>query len=530
MSRLLALEWDAREARVVVARRRAGSVVIEQAFAEPWRKAATGDDASAAPAESDHGKRLGEILAAHGVRRVDTLVAVGRSNIELRLLALPPAPPEELPDLVRFQALKQFSSVGENWPIDFVPLDIAGSTQINVLAAAIAPELVEQIRKTCAGAEVDPKRLVLRPYAAASLWQRHVGAAGCVLMIDFLAEDADLTVLVDGQVGFIRTVRVPQTEDVEEQAKWLSGEAKRTLAAASNQLGGRRAERIVLCGDADDHSALRKSLENLVNLPIELFDPFDGLTLDKAVADKRPLHRGRYAPLLGMVAEEAAGKLSGIDFLNPRKAPPPPNRRKLYGIVGGVAASFALLLGYWVWSEFAEYERQLTELAMESAKVDADIKKLDKQVREAKSVDDFVAGDVTWLDELYHVSDKFLPAEKAIVGQVACLVQQNGGGTLSVEGNVKQSGDIDVLEKNLRDALHRVSGSGSQYDPRQAQYPWQFKESLTVPSALEAADAPIKPAEKPAVEKAAVEKPAAPKPTPQAEKSDASPPRKGDSA
>ncbi|MFM7071647.1 MAG: type IV pilus biogenesis protein PilM [Planctomycetota bacterium] len=544
MSRILALEWDSREARVVVARRRGRTAVIEQAFAEPWE--------GAAPA-------LDRMLAAHGLRRVDTLVAVGRASIELRLLSLPPVPSEELPDIVRFQALKQFSSVGEDWPIDFVPVSIklsptggsrpvatsgaasgtGGSTSgtggsasgtggsasgsvggaagtvssgtsglgsdatgktasdrpdsTQVLAAAIAPDIIKQVRATCAAAEVEPKRIVLRPYAAAALWQHHGRAPGCLLMVDLLAEEVDLTVLIDSQVVFIRTVKLPQGEAAEETARWLAGESKRTLAAAANQLGGRRADRVVLCGDTDDYAPVRRAYEKLINLPLELFDPFDGLTLEQDVAAERPTHRGRFAALLGMVVEEAAGVYSGIDFLNPRRPPKPPDRRRLYSLAGGAIAAVALGLGFYVWSQLADYDRQTLAIKAETAEVDAEIKRLEKSVRESQSVDEFVAGDVTWLDELYTVSNRFLPAEQAIASQLSCLVQQGGGGQLVVEGHVKQSSLLDDLESRLRDPRHHVNGSGGTFDPRQPIYPWQFKESIQIDAATATpASAPTK--------------------------------------
>jgi Tfp pilus assembly PilM family ATPase len=544
MSRILALEWDSREARVVVARRRGRTAVIEQAFAEPWE--------GSAPA-------LDKMLAEHGLRRVDTLVAVGRASIELRLLSLPPVPPEELPDIVRFQALKQFSSVGDDWPIDFVPVmvklplaggagsvgsgtgsdpttgasggmvaaaasDSAGKTaserpdSTQVLAAAIAPDLIKQVRLTCAAAEVEPKRIVLRPYAAAALWQHHGRAPGCLLMVDLLAEEVDLTVLIDGQVVFIRTVKLPLGEEPEETARWLAGESKRTLAAAANQLGGRRAERVVLCGDTEDYAPVRRAFEKLINLPLELFDPFDGLTLEQDVATRRPTHRGRFAALLGMVVEEAAGVASGIDFLNPRRPPKPPDRRRLYSLAAGAAAAVVLGIGAYVWMELAEYDRQTLAIKAETAEVDAEIKRLEKSVRESQSVDEFIAGDVTWLDELYTVSNRFLPAEQAIASQLSCLVQQGGGGQLIVEGHVKQSSLLADLESRLRDPSHHVSGSGGTFDPRQTIYPWQFKETIQIdlvdaPAAAPAASSPrlAPPDAKPAApeQKPAVTKPLA---------------------
>src|SRR5688500_6895355 len=110
MIRLVALEWDGKEARIALARARGKSVVLEQAFVVELPRRETGT-----VAESDAGAKIASALAQHGISRRDVLVAVGRANIELRFLSTPPVPPEELPDLVRFQALRQFSTLGEDW-------------------------------------------------------------------------------------------------------------------------------------------------------------------------------------------------------------------------------------------------------------------------------------------------------------------------------------------------------------------------------------------------------------------------------
>ena len=489
MSQLLALEWDAHEARVVLARRRGKQAVIERAVAI--------DLTSPPPLAA----KLAELVKEAGFGRAEALVAVGRSNIELRLLSVPPVPPEELPDLVRFQALKQFASVGDNWPIDFVPLTSAAEGPLSVLAAAIAPDVVEQVRGTCREANVTPQRLVLRPFAAASLWQQHRDSAGCVLMVDLLAEDGDLTVLVDGQVAFIRTVRLPSTENQDELARAMFGEIRRTIAAASNQLGGRKVERVVLCGSDEVFNSLRHQITQQTTLPCEIYDPFDGLELSPELSAKLPSRSGRFAPLLGMVTDEAEGVRRGIDFLNPRKRPEPPNRRRLYALIGGVAASLVLGITYLTWSNLAGLDDQIKLLKTESAKIDTQLKRLEKPQREATEIDEFVAGDIVWLDELSKVSLDFLPPDKAIVSKLSGIVAQNGGGSLTVEGRVTDSTDIEDLESRLRDEAHRVVGAGSQYDAREGQYPWTFKETLIIPrleiaTATRASDTKSKEADK----------------------------------
>src|SRR5262249_40970287 len=117
MSRLVALEWDAKEARVVIGRKRGSSVAVDQAFAVPLAQREEGSSV-----EPDVGADLTRALTEHGVARSEALVAVGRASIELRFLSTPPVPEEELPDIVRFQAVRQFTTLGEDWPLDFVPL------------------------------------------------------------------------------------------------------------------------------------------------------------------------------------------------------------------------------------------------------------------------------------------------------------------------------------------------------------------------------------------------------------------------
>src|SRR6188472_1408962 len=137
MSRLVALEWDAKEARVAIGRDRAGGVAVDQAFVVPLPQREESSGEKGPTAEPDVGAILAKALADHGISRSEALVAVGRANIELRFLSTPPVPEEELPEVVRFQAVRSFTTFGDEWPLDFVPLEPNADGGMNVLAAAI---------------------------------------------------------------------------------------------------------------------------------------------------------------------------------------------------------------------------------------------------------------------------------------------------------------------------------------------------------------------------------------------------------
>ena len=106
--RLVAFEWDSSELRVALGRQKGKAVVIDEAFGIPFIE----KEEAIKPAEI--GKLLGKELQARGVTKGEALVAVGRANLELRFLTAPPAPADELPDLVRFQAMRQFTTLGDD--------------------------------------------------------------------------------------------------------------------------------------------------------------------------------------------------------------------------------------------------------------------------------------------------------------------------------------------------------------------------------------------------------------------------------
>src|SRR4051812_21433286 len=370
MSRLIALEWDAKEARVAIGRTRGGGgVAIDQAFAVALPQREEGSTVEPAV-----GTAIAKALVDHGAARSEAIVAVGRANIELRFLSTPPVPEEELPDVVRFQAVRQFTTLGDDWPLDFVPLGPNADGGMNVLAATIAPDLLKQIQKDCTAAGVTVSKLVLRPFAAAAIIKGTSDDGKCRMIVDLLREEADLTVLIGSQVIFPRTVRLPAVEG-EVLARALLAEGRRTMIAAQNQLGGRRVEEVVIFGDGQHHASLKQLLEKELTLTVRLVDPFEHVEWADAKA-KKPEYPGTFAPLIGLMLDEAAGTAPTIDFLHVRKKPPPPNRRRRYlSIAAAIAA--VLLLGFGV------IQWQLWSLDSEIATLRTKRAKQDKLAKES---------------------------------------------------------------------------------------------------------------------------------------------------
>ena len=268
-NRLVAFEWDSNELRVALARTKGKSAVIDEAFSIPFH------EKGAAVAAEEIGSLLGKELQQRGIPKGDALVAVGRANLELRFLTTPPAPAEELPDLVRFQAMRGFTTLGEDWPLDFSPLGNTADGSTNVLATTISPEIVGQIKSVCAAAGLTPSHLVLRPFAAAALLRKFHQDERCRMTVELLGEDADLAVSIGPDVVYPRTVRLPSNDAPPEvRNRALIGEIKRTIVAAQNQLGGRRVEQIILFGDERKLPELQAAWKNDLQMELHVLNPF----------------------------------------------------------------------------------------------------------------------------------------------------------------------------------------------------------------------------------------------------------------
>ena len=207
--------------------------------------------------------------------------------------------------------------------LDFVPIDDDPEQARSVLAAAIDPSLIEQINATCHGAGLKARRLILRPCAAASLLARSgddEDGDQVTLLVDLLVDEADLTVVQGGKVVFLRTARLPADPLVDEPTRQaLLAEIRRTVAAAQNQLGGRRVASIALCGSGEKHTALADFLAEKFGTPTRLFDPFGGIRLAGALKKELPDHPGRFAPLLGALLDELDQTPHAIDFSIPAR-------------------------------------------------------------------------------------------------------------------------------------------------------------------------------------------------------------------
>ena len=468
MARLLAVEWDARGARVATGRVTGHELVLEAAWSLDWCGGDDGDEPGA------RFVRLAESLTERGAGRGEWLVAIPRGRAELRVLQTPPVPDDELPELVRFQAMRQFASLSEEGPLDFVRLENDQRSQFQILAASLPPSVLEEVYRCAAACHATPQRAVLRPFASASLFSRHTTSRDSELLVELNGEEADVTVLIGGQAVLVRSVRIV----ADQPSRPLVVEIRRTIAAAQNQFGDQPMERVTLVGAGNELGTLPEELRQALEMAVEVFDPFDAVRWESTAV--LPEQRGRYAALLGMLQDEARGNAPTLDFLNPRRRTPAVDRRVRYAAFAGLAVVCAGLLAILLWVYVRGYDTRIAALQAEAQDLNQQVEIAGQLESDVREIDRFAIGDVNWLDEMYLLSERLPPAEDALVASASFNSIPTGGGQILLEGFVREPGVIGDLENKLRDERRKVSGSGSQLDERRRELPWQFRETIVV--------------------------------------------------
>ena len=96
-------------------------------------------------------------------------------------------------------------------------------------------------------------------------------------------------------------------------------------------------------------------------------------------------------------------------------------------------------------------------------------------------VDQFLDGNVQWLDEIRRLADRMPGSDQMIVRSItASADQRTGGGKLVVSGGAISPDSIEEFESSVRDENHSVIGDGASEEKSSDAYRWGFTETIQV--------------------------------------------------
>ena len=450
MPHVVAFEVENEHLLVAVARTSQRRMVVERAF-----------DISLTEEDSDEeiGDRLRGWLASHSIHRADAIAVVSRSSAEIRELEVPPAPDDELPDLVRFKARSDFGSLNDAWSLDFVPFSNDPGQPRQVLAAAISPELLKQITVIAEAAGVKLKHIVFRPYATVDLLHAKLADGRCRIIVDETGDQTDISLTDGNKLVATRTVLIPLNDSSEARAMKLLREARRTITSMSKRLDGKSISEILICGEhADEVEHLENSFIKQIEVATHILEPFS--LVDTRGGFTRPEKSESYTALLGALSQQASDGKHTIDFLNPRKTSVASTDFSRFYRSGGIVAAGLLLLaimGWWVLSsqtrEIGELQSKLKAQLVMNESAGNPSNNVDRLLNEVAPIDKFLAEAPNWLDEVYKISGRMKSPDDIIVDLFDAGVRRNGP-EIDLAGRVSDS----ATETEIRQSLLSLDG------------------------------------------------------------------------
>ncbi|MEZ6120844.1 MAG: hypothetical protein R3C28_30295 [Pirellulaceae bacterium] len=410
----LAVTWNARQVTYLLTRIKRQNVTVLDLGTESIADADVDDSPPAAAV----GQAIQAVLDRNRLKKCEVLVGVGRSQLEILELALPPATDAELPNMVRSEVARRLGENLDRASIDYVLRQprSADDTARRVDAAVLREDARQEMDAVCQIAKVAPHRIIPRPYAIASLFGRIAGnkTAPC-LVINRNVDIADLSVYANGHVEFTRTVQMPNGLDEREEAKLLATEVVRTIMVKpSEEVDAPEVDRIYVFGNTKNSHVLIEDLAEEAALPVTILNPFDQLEFASGTVGKQA---HLYSALVGMVRDHAEDAVS-IDFIHPKQPPAPPDYRKkavLYGLLAALAIGVA---GWALRSDIVDVREENQTVVSELDKSNAFLKKIQQKTATVKWVQAWQNGEVNWLDELKDLSERFPEGEAAVVDRM----------------------------------------------------------------------------------------------------------------
>ena len=446
----------------------------------------------------DDPKKLGELLSQYRLAKSETVVVLNRSDVEVRPMVFPPVPLDELPDLVKFQAGKEFNNYEPNAPVDFFVTskleNVSRSTLFpavkksdsaaepdgtpkHILASTLRLATFQNIKTFCDDHSLILRHVVLRPCTAAALWRQSGESVPnrSTLLVELDQNETSQTVVLHGEPVFMRSPKIHCPHDVStpDFVARLLAELKRTHIAVRNEIQGNDVDEVVLSGSGAMFESLAKQLSEGLAMPVRLFDPLKGLKVKHEAAE------GRYTALFGAIQQIVRKEPLQIDFCNPKKRPEDTGKRNLFtGIAAAVLFLVVSLFGYTFYSR-SVLQQDIRTLTQQFNELDSTAGVAVGQKRQLDAIDAWLVDNVNWFEQLEWLSRNALPAQDMMVRNL--VLNSASGGTMSFVALLRDQSMLAEMEERLRDTNHDPRARDLRPETGTSRYGFQSNLTITLP-------------------------------------------------
>jgi hypothetical protein len=481
MSEYLALDWDDQRLVGVAAQVASKRVEIRALLDFTWGE---GETPSEHPEAA--GKRLRAELDQISAPNGSVIVSLPREEAIVRLLELPDCTDDDLPELVRFQAVTRSAVPLDKLLLDYLPLptlkDVSGR---RVWMATIGKPVADRVQVILSAAQLEASAIRLSSLGAAELIAHQPGVAAsasdpATLIVSCVDLRIEITAIWQNRIVLMHSATLSSHDPPEAQLSQILAETSRSTVALSQAAPGLQIGSGWLIGPRTEQSPLAAMLAERFGFKFHvLTDPASTPGVAAAANSSLAMSPLASAPL-GLLLEQAAQRVDAIDFLHPRRQHPKPDRRKLYmGL--GAAAAVLLLLGVWgaiqrrVW----QYDDEIAKLTEGNNKIKALLDK-SKDLRETAGwVEDWTRRDINWLDQFRVIEQAKNGADKLYLTSFDGNVgTRDKLAAIVAAGRAKVPNEVDEFEDKLVELGYRVTPKEISEDTTDPQYPVKIDLSL----------------------------------------------------
>ena len=464
----------------------------------------------------DDPRKIGDLISQYRLAKADTIVVLNRSDVEVRPMVFPPVPAEELPDLVKFQASREFNNYDPNAPVDFFVTskleDVSRSTLFpaikstdsvaasdgapkHILASTLRLNTFQKIKAFCDEHNLVLRHIILRPCAAASLW-RFSGSASpnrSTLLVELDKFEASQTVVFQGEPVFMRSPKITRPHDVSvpDFVARILAELKRTRIAVRNEIQGIDVDEVVLCGSGMTFDSLAEQLTKGLEKPVRLFDPMKGLTIKAKDADEQ------YAALFGAIQQIVRREPFQIDFCNPKKRAEDISKRNIFtGVTAAVMFLVLGLFGYILHSRIT-LDNENKFLAAQFANMEKASGPIVENKKQLDEIDKWLADDIDWFEQLAWLSQNALPSQDMMIRELNFASSPTTGRTVGFLALLRNQSQVSPMVESFRDTNHipQAGGIGPESGNPRYLYNSRMVIRLSRDAALAAPPALVEPTE-----------------------------------
>ena len=483
MPQWIATSWDKNQLLILVARTKKGKTFFEKAVRIlpdlPTNQSADQPDVVQGFTSETVKAKLRHFVQQERLGKCDTVVVFGRDDVEVRSMIFPPVPSDEIPEMAKFQASKEFTEYDQNASLDYVLFDGVRKDKKHILAASLTKSKREMVEDVISGAGLDLQRIVLGPcesakrFATITVQHRTGGSGKTTLLVEMGELSATLVLMYRGQPAFVRTAHFQKSvwteldqadkkhfEDASELTKWkwLTSEFKRTVVAAINDVPSDKIDEIVLSGVGERYEKLVSLLQESMAVPVSLFNVWRFENREGEIKNHLPVFEEQFLPLIGALTPALAEKPNTLDFRNPKRKPEKRSNRNLVTTIVVVCVLLVIMAGVWGFFRRMALEDELKIAQRQHKELLEGTVQYEQLRLQNDEINKWKSKDVNWLEQLEWLSSSLPRSQDVIVtGSLSLNAPTNADPYLKFTANTRGSTMIPQLETSLRDETHIVT-------------------------------------------------------------------------